>query len=233
MLTLVGLGLDVAEITLKGVEAVKAAGSVLLEEYTNTITEEQVSYLEKLTGRRFERAKRPDIEEKSGELLERARKGDVAVLVSGDPLAATTHLSLLEEAREKGVKVEVVSAPSIFTAVGKTGLQLYKFGRTVSFPRAGEFPSVVEYVKRNLSAGLHSLILLDIGVDPVNAVRHLKSFFPEFVVVSRANRPDMKIAWGPAERLEKMMFGTPPHCIIVPAKLHFTEEAFLRGFRFD
>jgi diphthine synthase len=233
MLTLVGLGLDVAEITLKGVEAVRQADTVFLEEYTNTIAEEQVKYLEKLTGRTFVRAKRADMEDKSSELLEKAKNGKIVVLVSGDPLAATTHLALLEEAREKKVDVEVVSAPSIFTAVGKTGLQLYKFGRTVSLPGAGEFPSVVEYVKKNLAADLHSLILLDIGMDPRDAIVHLKSFFPEFVVVSRANRPDMRIAWGPAKRLEGMMFGEPPHCLVVPAKLHFTEEAFLRGFRFD
>ncbi|MFH0961832.1 MAG: diphthine synthase [archaeon] len=233
MLTLVGLGLDIAEITVKGVDAVKKADVVYLEEYTNIISEEQVSYLEKLTGRTFQRAVREELENRSSEIIGRAKNDSVVILVSGDPLAATTHLSLLEEAREAGVSAEVVSAPSIFTAVGKTGLQLYKFGRTVSLPSFGEFPSVVEYTKKNLSADLHTLILLDIGMAPKEAIRHLKAFFPEFVVVSRANRPDMKISWGEAGKLEEIDFGKAPHCLIVPAKLHFAEEAFLKWFRFE
>jgi diphthine synthase len=232
MLTLVGMGLDVAEITLKGVEKIKRADAVMLEEYTNTITAEQVDYLEKVTGRTFIRVNRESLENKSGELIGRARSQDVVVLISGDPLAATTHSALIEEAREKGVECEVISAPSIFTAVGRTGLQLYKFGRTVSLPSFGEFPSVVEYTKKNLAADLHTLILLDIGMNPKEAISHLKSYFPEFVVVSRANRPDMKIRWGTAEKLETIDFGESPHCLIVPAKLHFIEEAQMKWFRY-
>lgn len=232
MLSLVGLGLDIAEITVKGVEIVKKSDISYIEEYTNTISDEQIKYLEKLTGRTFQRATREALENKSHEIVARARVENVAILVSGDPLAATTHLALLEEAREKGVEAEVVSAPSIFTAVGKTGLQLYKFGRTVSFPSFGEFPSVVEYAKKNLAADLHTLVLLDIGMAPREAITHLKAFFPEFVVVSRANRPDMKIAWGSAEKLESLDFGSAPHCLIIPAKLHFTEEAFLKWFKY-
>ncbi len=233
MLVLIGLGLDVSEITLKGVNEVKSADIVYLEDYTNTISPVQIAYLEKVTGREFLRAKREDFENNSAELIEKALGQKVAILVSGDPLAATTHLALIEEAREKGVQCEIVSAPSIFTAVGKTGLQLYKFGRTVSLPSFGEFPSVVEYTKKNLSADLHTLVLLDIGMNPKEAIRHLKAFFPEFVVLSRANRPDMKIAWGEAEKLEALEFGKAPHCLVIPAKLHFTEEAFLKWFRFD
>lgn len=62
----------------------------------------------------------------------RAQTEDVALLVVGDPFGATTHCDLLQRAKELGVPVNVVHNASIMNAVGCCGLQLYRFGETVS-----------------------------------------------------------------------------------------------------
>ena len=60
------------------------------------------------------------------------RGEDVALLVVGDPFSATTHTDLQLRAAEAGVTVEVVHNASVMTAVGACGLQLYRFGETIS-----------------------------------------------------------------------------------------------------
>ena len=66
-------------------------------------------------------------------LIEPAAGGeDVALLVVGDPFSATTHTDLQLRAREAGVEVEVVHNASVMTAIGCCGLQLYRFGETIS-----------------------------------------------------------------------------------------------------
>ncbi|MFB6295000.1 MAG: diphthine synthase, partial [Candidatus Nanohaloarchaea archaeon] len=73
---------------------------------------------------------------------------------------------LLFRARRRGFDVEVVHAPSILTAVAQTGLSLYKFGRTTTLTiQNGAVPgSVFDAVRENQAAGLHTLVLLDIGM---------------------------------------------------------------------
>ena len=60
------------------------------------------------------------------------RGEDVALLVVGDPFSATTHTDLQLRAAEAGVTVEVVHNASVMTAIGACGLQLYRFGETIS-----------------------------------------------------------------------------------------------------
>merc|ERR1719277_1539603 len=67
-------------------------------------------------------------------MLERAASQDVSFLVVGDPLCATTHCDLWLRARERGVEVKVVHNASVMNAVAACGLQLYRFGETVSIP---------------------------------------------------------------------------------------------------
>ena len=65
-------------------------------------------------------------------MLDDAVHADVAFLVVGDPFAATTHTDLQLRAREKGVAVRAIHNASIVNAVAVCGLQLYRFGQTVS-----------------------------------------------------------------------------------------------------
>ena len=91
----------------------------------------------------------------------------MALLVVGDPFGATTHCDLLARAKELGVTTNVVHNASIMNAVGCCGLQLYRFGETVSIPFFSSTwrpDSFYDKLAANRRAGLHTLALLDIKV---------------------------------------------------------------------
>ncbi|MBN1544862.1 diphthine synthase [Candidatus Woesearchaeota archaeon] len=167
-LYLIGMGLnDEKDITLKGLEIVKRSDKVYLENYT-AIIHCKMENLERIYGKKVHLADRDLVEKKGGVLVDEASKGDVALLVVGDPVSATTHMDLLLRAARKGVKVEIVHNASILTAVGVVGLQLYKYGRTASivFPQEGwDVHTPYDVVKDNKKAGLHTLCLLDIKTE--------------------------------------------------------------------
>ncbi len=85
---------------------------------------------EKFYGRPVLIADRTCVEQKSDVILHGAEKADVALLVVGDPLAATTHHDLMMRASDAGIPVNVVHNASIMNAVACCGLQLYSFGQT-------------------------------------------------------------------------------------------------------
>lgn len=230
MLMLIGLGLESWEITVKGLRALKNADEVFYEEYTNPISKDYIAELERETALKFKKLDRSALEEGSGTLIELSKKKNVALIISGDPLSATTHVSIFIDATKAGVKTEVYHAPSIFTAVADTGLQLYKFGRTVTLSSKGE-SSTIDYIRKNLEAGMHTLVLLEPGLDPHMAIETLsKAGFGKLVVVARLGMGDCKIAYGNEDSLEMVEFGPPPHSIVVPGPLHFVEQEVLEGF---
>ncbi len=248
-LYLIGLGLhDENDITLRGLEAVKKCSRVYLESYTSVLqcTKET---LEKLCGKKLIPAGRELVENRMQEILDSARRQDTALLVAGDPFSATTHVTLLMEARKQGIAVNVVHNASILTAVGITGLQLYKFGKTTSIPFATpEAPAETPYqaIRENRKSGLHTLVLLDL--DPAEqrfmsiseaigsllmAEQQKKQdvLTPQTLLVgaARLGSGEPLIRAGTAEQLLAIDFGKPPHSLIVPAKtLHFMEEEALR-----
>lgn len=164
-LYLIGLGLnDENDITLRGLDLVRKAGTVYLENYT-AVLQCSKETLEELYGKKVILADRELVEKKGEEIVEKASNGNVALLVVGDPVSATTHTGLLLRAIKKGIKVEVVHNASAMTAVGIIGLQLYKYGRTTSivFPQEGwTVEAHYDVIKENKEKGLHTLCLLDI-----------------------------------------------------------------------
>ena len=109
MLYLIGLGLDKKDVSLKALETLKECDKAYLENYTNIFLY-SVKDLEKVLGVKVLLADRKTVEERK-EIIEEAKKKKIAVLVSGDPLAATTHADLFLRARKEKVKVEVIHAP--------------------------------------------------------------------------------------------------------------------------
>ncbi|CAO2839125.1 unnamed protein product [Amaranthus hypochondriacus] len=172
MLYIIGLGLgDEKDITLRGLEAIKICDKVYIEAYTSLlsfgIASEGLSKLEKLYGKSVIVADREMVEEKADSFLSQACHSDVAFLVVGDPFGATTHTDLVVRAKQMGVDVMVVHNASVMNAVGLCGLQLYRYGETVSIPFFTETwrpDSFYEKIKRNRDLGLHTLCLLDIKV---------------------------------------------------------------------
>ena len=113
----------------------------------------------------LESADPKQIEKKAEEILACAKDKKVAFLVVGDVFSATTHTDMMLRAKEKGMKVEIIHNASILNAVGATGLELYKFGKTTSipFPEEGFRPQTpYDVIKQNQKFGLHTLCLLDI-----------------------------------------------------------------------
>ncbi|GMQ10859.1 hypothetical protein CsSME_00053698 [Camellia sinensis var. sinensis] len=167
MLYIIGLGLgDGRDITLRGLEAVKRCNKVYMEAYTSLLSfgfsSDSLSTLETLFGKVITIADTETVEERADEILSEARVSDVAFLV-GDPSGATTHTDLVVRAKKLGVFVKVVHNASVMTVVGVCGLQLYRYGETVSIPFFTETwrpDSFYEKIQRNRMLGLHTLCLL-------------------------------------------------------------------------
>lgn len=244
-LYLIGIGLcDERDISLKGLDAVKKCSAVYLENYTDVLQVGKEK-LENLYEKPIVIAGRALVED-GKEILARAEREDVALLVVGDPMAATTHINLFLEARKRGIAVHVVHNASVFNAIGITGLQLYKFGKVTSIPfndgRVVETPYSV--IRENLHAGLHSLVLLDL--DPAHekfmtvneGLRMLleigngrnENIVTEktlVVGVARLGSEDRIIHSGMVSEVMRFDFGKPPNCLVVPGKLHFMEEEMI------
>ncbi|PSH01698.1 MAG: diphthine synthase [Nanohaloarchaea archaeon SW_10_44_10] len=234
MLYLIGLGLDDGEVTQKGLEALEEANRAFAEFYTNT---ENISLekLERKTGKEIEKLSREEVE-RSDKVLESAENQDTAFLVSGDPLTATTHYDIKHRAEEKEIDVEVIHAPSIFASIAETGLNVYKFGRTVTLPNDSAPESVTEYINKNDEIGLHSLILLDINYPANEAAQKLTDMDEsladrETVVIERANHKDQQITVLRLEQAAEHEFGSTPHSIILTGEKSHKEEEFLKSFK--
>ena len=140
--------------------------AVYIEAYTSILAVPK-ERLEAAWGVKIEVAPRELCESHVEPILERARTEDVSMLVVGDPFGATTHCDLLARAKELGVPHKVVHNASIMNAIGCCGLQLYRFGETVSicfFTSTWQPDSFYDKLVQNAAAGLHTLALVDIKV---------------------------------------------------------------------
>ena len=242
----IGLGLNnEKDITVNGLEAIKKCDIIYLEDYTSVLNCKKED-LEKFYGKKIILARRNLVEEDNNEILENAKTKNVAFLVSGDPLVATTHIDLFLRAKKEEIKCTIIHNASIVSAIGVTGLQVYKFGKTTSIPLENENIEVpYDVLEDNLSLGLHTLFLLDLNPEEgkfmtINdAIRYLlkteikknKKIFTEktlCVGCARIGSENQLIKAGTAKELLKKDFGKPIHCLIVPGKLHFMEEEALK-----
>ena len=167
VLYIIGLGLaDEKDITVKGLEAVKKSKYVYLEKYTAVLMCPK-ERLEAFYGREVTEADREFVESGCDGMIHQAKTVEVSFLVVGDPFCATTHSDLYLRCIKEGVKVEVVHNASIVSAMGCSGLQVYRFGEIVSIPFFTDTwrpYSFYDKIKFNRQKGLHTLCLLDIKV---------------------------------------------------------------------
>ena len=239
MLYLIGLGLnDEKDLSLKALETAKNC-DCYAELYTS-IWQGSLEGLEKLIGKPVQNLKRNDLEEKSAIIIEKAKENDVAIFVPGDPLSATTHIDLIYQAKQRKIPFKIIHNASIFSAVGETGLQLYKFGKTATLPMSGKLENVKKTVKSNKKLGLHTLLLLDIDREinihltvPDALKMLLKAKLVKetdsVIVFSRAGG-DSKIKYDSVRNFVKDVIDLPA-VIIIHGKLHFSEKDFLEMFR--
>ena len=245
-LFIIGLGLDnEKDISLKGLEAVKRCRHIYLEDYTSVLNV-PLQNLEKLYGKKVIPLSREQVE--SSEIIFSHPNEDVALLIVGDVFSATTHVDLYLRAKEHNLRIRIIHNASIITAVGETGLELYKFGKTTSMPyfeRSFMPQSPYDAILENLMHGLHTLILLDIKRSEhrfmtvneclqqfrqIEEIRGKGIFADKSMVIgcSRLGSEGSIIKYGPVSQLVESEFGDPLHCVIYPGKLHFMEEEMLK-----
>ena len=166
MLLLIGLGLDVKDISVMALEALKSADLVLMEDYTTFLPSQYLEYLKTETRSEIVAIQRSDLEDNVKKTVSQAREKTLAILVPGDPLIATTHHIILDEAKRQGIEYKVYHSASIFSAaIGESGLDVYRFGPPFTVPFWSENykpTSFVESLKRNMENDQHSMILLDL-----------------------------------------------------------------------
>lgn len=220
MFFIVGLGLgDCRDITVKGLEIVKKCERVYLEAYTSILTCGKEA-LEQFYNKQLILADRDLVEQRADEILEESVNKDIAFLVVGDPLGATTHIDLILRAKEKGIKVEIVHNASILNAVGCCGLQLYTFGETVSIPYWTDTwnpDSFFDKISNNYKNNLHTLCLLDIRIkEPTleSLTRQNKVYMPpKFMSVSEASLQLLQIIKKRKELNEKIVIKEESLCV--------------------
>ena len=246
MLYLISLGLaDEKDMSLKALETAKKCDSLYIELYT-TKMETDSKKIEELVGKEVKDLPRSGMEEESTKLIEEAKTNNVGIFVGGDALSATTHLSLLIDAKGQGIEFRIIHGSSILTAVAETGLQLYKFGAatTLVYPQENYKPtSCYDTILKNRKIGLHTLILLDVKPPRYMSVKEgLEVLFDIekdrkenlitedtfLVAASQLGSKKQKIKYGKAKDLVKESFDQPA-VLILPGDLHFLEKEFLES----
>jgi diphthine synthase len=247
-LSLIGMGLhDENGITLRGLNAAKNSDAVYLELYTSIMPGLSVDRLQRILGKVVNILARKDLEEDAETaILSKAKLESVALLTPGDPMSATTHVGLLLSAKQLGISTAVIHSASIITAAaGVTGLEVYKFGRTVTIPSPATNPnpeSLYDFISANMKIGLHTLGLLDLekkaltipeAIQVLLKLERVKragliSEDTLMIGLARVGAPDCVVKAARVEDILRGDFGDPPWSIILPSRLHFMEVEALQ-----
>ncbi|MCX8200111.1 MAG: diphthine synthase [Candidatus Micrarchaeota archaeon] len=251
MLYIIGTGVWRGDdIPYRGVEACRKALKVYLDAYTRRFEETEIEILEKIIGKKICLVDRKELEETLG-FLKEAVEDDVVLLVPGDPLVATTHITILQEAKKAGIPCEIIHASSIYDALaGEAGLHIYKIGGSCTIPMRDKMIrpySVYDKIADNTRRGMHTLVFLDtapgkeMGVgEALEILQEIESERKEgiaddarkIVVGCRVGSREQKIVYGKIGTIKETSF-KGPCTLIFPGALHFSEEEYLRLLETD
>jgi len=239
-LSLVGAGLRCEHLNEIALRHIRDRREVYVDVYTSLYQGGLLNCILKYREDAKE-ARRKDLE---GDFLK--DKDDVALVVAGDPLAATTHVAIYLDAVKRGYDVYLVPGISALqVARTKSGLSQYRFGRTVTmmYPREGiNFAeSVYHAIKDNDSLNLHTIVLLETGYDRSMSAPEAAQLLLEetrrkgeawesrkVIAMAKLCWDDERIVVTTLEELTKLNLGEPPHLVVVPSpRLHPVEEEFL------
>jgi len=247
MLWFVGLGVSgTNSISLTTQKVLAKADIVYLEQFTSPINKADLSKIKKLVKKEFKIAKRWLVED-GNEILKNAKRKKVVLISYGDPYIATTHIELRTRAILEKIKTLTIhGASSITSMIGECGLHFYKVGKIVTVTNELKTMTTPYYaIYKNLLEGNHTVLLLEYDqdskffLDPNKALSGIIAIEKEqkrrvvgpstFVIVaSRIGSKTQSIFSGKVSSLRKIRFGKPPHTIIVPGYLHFTESDALK-----
>jgi len=249
MLWFVGLGISgFKSIPIEALDVLSKADIVYLEQFTSPIGKSDLDKIKEATKGEFKLAKRWLVEDGS-EILKNAKKKKVVLLAYGDPYIATTHIELRERAIKEKIKTVSIHASSSLTSmIGECGLHFYKVGRIATIMSEMKSLTTPYYViYKNIIEGNHTVLLLeynqdkDFFLDPKDAlkglletekgqIRNVISKDTYGIIASRIGFKDQSIVSGKISSLKKKDFGKPPHTVIIPGRLHFTESDALKVF---
>ena len=247
MLWFIGLGISgFKSIPMEALDVLSNADIVYLEQFTSPIGKSDLTKIKNSIEGEFRPVKRWLVED-GNEILKNAKKKKVVLLSYGDPYIATTHIELRTRAIEEKIKTYSIHASSSLTSmIGECGLHFYKVGRIATIMSEMKSLTTPYYVVyKNLIEGNHTVLLLeynqdkDFFLDPKDALnglietekgqkRNVISFDSYVIVASRIGFKDQTIISGKISSLKKLDFGKPPHTVIIPGRLHFTESDALK-----
>jgi diphthine synthase len=247
MLWFVGLGISgIESISIETKKLLERADVVYLEQFTSPMNKSELAKIKKIVKGEFKIAKRWLVED-GKEILKNAKKKKVVLLTYGDPYIATTHLELRTRAIQEKIKTKTIHAASSITAlVGECGLHYYKIGRIATIMSDLKSLTTPYYtIYNNALLDAHTVLLLEYNqdtkffLDPVGALSYLLQIEKEqkrkvvsldifAIVASRIGFKNQNIVAGKISSLLGKKFGNPPHTIIIPGILHFTETDALK-----
>lgn len=249
MFYLVGSGLWKGDdISVRGMNICKKCSKVYLDRYTRAFEQKELEILEKIIEKKIIKLERKELEETLN-FLKESETQDICLIVPGDPLIATTHVTIIEECKKRKIKFEIVHGSSIFTALpGECGLMTYKIGGSCTIPMREKriVPySIYDKILENKNRGYHTLVFLDTTPEKEMEISEAMEIMQEIekeknqnlfndenkiIVGSCMGSEKQKIIYEKISKFKKINF-EKPCTLIIPGKLHFSEEEFLEKLK--
>ena len=248
MFYLIGIGLRPEHLTLEAAEAIEKCEKVFLDTYTSAYSQGSIAELSETVEKEIISLGRKGIEDDSELLLKEGKEKDVALLVFGNALSATTHVQLLLDAKRLGIDFKVVHGISIYNFLGETGLDLYRFGRTctIVFPKENYAPeSFYDVIENNFKNGMHTLCLLDIEAEESRLMsvsqaleillkiekKRGKKLLEEATLIGLfgLGNENSKVKHGSVQVLQKSGFPLFPQSLVVAAPLTEKEKEAVKA----
>ncbi len=249
VLIILGLGTSIDYLSLEALDHLSRADIVFLETYTSIAPGISYDRMKKIVLGELRYISRRELEEEAGKtILREAEHKYVVLAVAGDPMIATTHVNLIVEAARRKIDYKIVPGLSgIQASISLSGLQVYKFGRTVTltYPEQHYKPlSTIEAIRENMKRGLHTLVLLDIRFDEGRAMsireasKILLKLEKEYctrnncsnlldetigVGIARAGTREATVQADLIRYIGDYNYPPPPHSLIVTGNLHPVE----------
>lgn len=247
-LYIVGLGLSPGLVSLRAIEVLRSCDYVFYEEYTSIPSEGSIGDIEAIVGKSFRRLSRRDLEDLSAEEIFRilAEGKSVCLASWGDPIAATTHVYIATEAVRRGYGYSYIPGVSaITTALGYSGLMVYRLGRVMTLVRprgAEEARGMYERIMDTLDRGYHVLLLLEMDsegeyymrVDEASRIlieisrtlgHEIKDLYG--VALAGLGSKNQVICYSSLEELSKTTLEPIPQMLILIKSLYYTEREYI------
>ncbi|MCY0859489.1 MAG: diphthine synthase [Sulfolobaceae archaeon] len=244
-LLLVGLGLSSRHITNSVIETLRNVDIVMFDTYTSISCDIDAKYISKLIGKDVIEANRNLLENESRKVIELLNQGkSIAILTIGDPMIATTHVSLALQAKSVGHSVDIVPGISVYCYfISKSMLSAYKFGKSSTIVKPIDDyidPGSYYTLEENRARGLHTLFFLEPGLTASSGLEVLMKLEDKIkhnvisrndiaIVGERLGCNDEKVFAATIDTIINLNLQNLPHILIIPSKkLHYIEEEALK-----